>query len=118
MGAVFLIGIPLAVLIFLSARMVSRPIELEQAADIAGVTIGGLKVLPALVFLLAFPACLVLLALAPLAWVLGFTSVFDGLPIWHGMPVAVWGGAALLGSAAAANWHGFRGWLRARKDRA
>jgi hypothetical protein len=112
------IGLPLALLIYLAFRLLKRPITAERSAEISGMTIGIVYIIPVVVFILAIPVTLLALPLGTLAWIFHpswVPSWFDGAPTWFGLPSFVWIGGALLTFWAVLSLRSLYSWLQARR---
>jgi hypothetical protein len=95
----FVIGIPLALLIYLTLRFLKRPITPEHSAQIAGTTLGIIQIIPAVLFIVAIVLVVPLLPFATLVWIFHSSwlySLSEGMPKWFGVPSFVWFGAAIL----------------------
>jgi len=112
------VGLPLALLIYLAFRLLKRPITAERSVEISAITTTAIQVIPVfVVFVLAFPVMMLVLSLGTLVWIFHpswFPQFLDSTTTWFGAPVSVWIGGALLTYWAVLSFQYLHGWLRAR----
>ena len=118
MIALLIIALPLALLIYLTMRLLKRPITPIRSAGIAVTVVGAAPNALFVLVLILSTALLVLLSpVAFVAWafhISWLTSWFDWAPTWLGVPSVVWFGGLILIYWAAQALRFVRGWLRAQ----
>jgi hypothetical protein len=97
--AIMLVGMAVALSIYITFGLFKRPISLERSGEIGGIVGGLVGIVPPLMPIIIAPLVILSLPLAVVAWMLHpawLPSFFDTTTTLFSVPVFVWFGVIIL----------------------